>query len=509
MVLNSPDCQNSMSIFSSFFKPTQKTVDYSASPQKVFKPLDSNQYLAYNRYRPDGPKSIFCYLPFNSLTFSISGQVFVCNYNKNILLGRYPENTIEEIWTGAPANTLREHMRHNDLTHGCNHCQFYFDKGKFTNLRPLAFDKYSAHTTADYPRVMEFELSNECNLECQMCNGNVSSSIRKNQDKLPPLPNPYDEKFVAQLMPYLHHLKEAKFYGGEPFLIPVYYLIWEKLAELNPACNLFLITNGSHWNTKIQSLVEKLNLDIAISIDSLQKERLKKIRKNIVYEKLMENIERFNRVVKAKGKTLSLSFTVQQENWMELPDFIRFCNEREASVYVSYLDSPKQYAISELSKAEWQYIVATLSAETLPTDTPLHRHNAQCLQDFLTYVNKYITNANEPQYEDYFYGDQTVNAYTDPLSPVYVRQAATRPQMVQWFSDHIAQHPACTSLSPEALTQKLDEVYADQAPAELPKLYGMLLQSASPAAAIDTLSTKSLAELRAEALPQLARVVLL
>jgi MoaA/NifB/PqqE/SkfB family radical SAM enzyme len=125
--------------------------------------------------------------------------------------------------------------------------------------------------------------------------------------------------------------------------------------------------------------------------------------KNIVYEKLMDNIERFNRMVKAKGKTLSLNFTVQQENWPELPAFIRFCNEREASVYVSYLDSPKAYTISELSKAELQRIVVTLSKETFPLDTALHRHNAQCLQDFLTYTNKHITSEQEAQYEDYLY----------------------------------------------------------------------------------------------------------
>ena len=122
-------------------------------------------------------------------------------------------------------------------------------------------DKYSRHTSGDFPRVMEFELSNECNLECQMCNGNVSSSIRKRKDKLPPLPNPYDDAFVQQLEPYLPHLKEAKFYGGEPFLIPVYFQIWDKLAEVNPGCTIFLITNGTHWNNKIKSLVEKLNLD--------------------------------------------------------------------------------------------------------------------------------------------------------------------------------------------------------------------------------------------------------
>lgn len=244
----------------------------------------------------------------------MSGRVYVCSYNKNILLGKYPEQTVEQIWQGEQAVKLREHMRHNDLSYGCGHCKFYFDKGKFSNLRPPSFDRYSNHTVADTPRVLEFELSNECNLECQMCNGNVSSSIRKRRDGLPPLHNPYDDAFLEQLRPYLSGVKEAKFYGGEPFLIPMYYRIWDMIAEMNPGCELFVITNGTHWNPRIEALVRNLNMDLAVSIDSLIPKRLEKIRKNVRFDVLMENIHRFNAILRPKGKHLSLSFTVQQEN---------------------------------------------------------------------------------------------------------------------------------------------------------------------------------------------------
>jgi hypothetical protein len=75
------------------------------------------------------------------------------------LLGRYPENTIEEIWTGAPANTLREHMRHNDLTHGCNHCQFYFDKGNpalFHSGSTCGFSTYSINIPGQKTSIVYF-----------------------------------------------------------------------------------------------------------------------------------------------------------------------------------------------------------------------------------------------------------------------------------------------------------------------------------------------------------------
>jgi radical SAM protein with 4Fe4S-binding SPASM domain len=152
---------------------------YNEGVQKGFNPIDVPTFRKYNRFRPEGAKPLFCYLPYNSLTFSFGGQVFVCSYNRDIELGKYPQHSIDEIWNGKEAQTLREHMRYNDLDYGCRHCKFFFEKEKFSNLRPLVFDKYYKNSGADFPQVFEFELSNECNLECQMCHGEVSSSIRK------------------------------------------------------------------------------------------------------------------------------------------------------------------------------------------------------------------------------------------------------------------------------------------------------------------------------------------
>jgi MoaA/NifB/PqqE/SkfB family radical SAM enzyme len=47
-----------------------------------------------------------------------------------------------------------------------------------------------------YPSMLELELNNTCNLECVMCIGELSSSIRKNREKLPAIRSPYDEAFV-------------------------------------------------------------------------------------------------------------------------------------------------------------------------------------------------------------------------------------------------------------------------------------------------------------------------
>ena len=402
---------------------------YEKSLQRGFNPLDQGIYKKYNKFRPEGAKPVFCYLPYTSLTFSFNGSVHVCGYNRDVLLGKYPNNSIDEIWNGEEAKKLRDHMSNNDLDYGCRHCKFFFEKEKFSNLRPLVFDKYFRNTDATFPLVFEFELSNECNLECQMCSGEVSSSIRKNRDKLPPLDTPYNDAFVDQLAVYIPFLKEAKFYGGEPFLIPIYYKIWDKIKEINPGLELFTITNGTHWNSKIERIITELNFDLAVSIDAFDKEKLERIRKNVVYEKLMENIKRFSKVCSEKGKHLSLSFTVQKDNWEQLPLVINLCNEVNAFIYVSYLERPIRFSIADLPKEELQRIRAYMDKVQLPRFSSKERHNYKCFEDFKTYLDKYIANQSEKKYHDYQFMtnqpvvNQITNQKKSPVNPqIYLRQ---------------------------------------------------------------------------------------
>ncbi len=454
---------------------------YKDAEAKGYHPIDRKLYNQFNRFRPNGAKPVFCYLPFNSLTFSFGGQVFVCSYNRDILLGKYPHNTIDEIWNGAEAKKLREHMFHNDLDYGCRHCKYFFDKGKFTNLRPLVFDKYYKNMDAAFPQVFEFELSNECNLECQMCHGEVSSSIRKNRDKLPPLPMHYDDAFVTQLEKYIPTLKEAKFYGGEPFLIPVYYKIWDKVKELNPNLDLFVITNGSHWNSKIEKLITEMNFDVAISIDAFDKEKLERIRKNVIQEKLMDNIKRFSEICTRKGKHLSLSFTVQKDNWEQMPLIINLCNEVNAYIYVSYLERPVHFSITDLSKDELKKVRAYMEGFSFPERTQKERHNAKCFEDFKHYLDTYIENTDVKKYRDYDFNPQVLllpeqggqnNKTWQQAEPVSSSQFLERVNEQYTADEKLAQ-----ILPKEIFLRKLDTVFSDFTEDEKSILRGYMYQS--------------------------------
>jgi len=371
-------------------------------------------------------------------------------------------------------------MLHNDLDYGCRHCKYFFDKGKFTNLRPLVFDKYYRNTDAAFPQVFEFELSNECNLECQMCHGEVSSSIRKNRDKLPPLPNVYDDAFVQQLEKYIPNLKEAKFYGGEPFLIPIYYKIWDKVKELNPELDLFVITNGTHWNSKIRKLIDELNFDVAISIDAFDKEKVEHIRKNVVYEKLMDNINRFSEVCNKKGKHLSLSFTVQKDNWEQLPLIIKLCNEVEAFIYVSYLERPVQFALTDLNRNEWMKIRAYMDQFSFPRITFKERHNYKCFEDFKSYLDTYINTDQVKKYHDYEFNRQTLLTQKSNENDIQWQNIVPIADsgFMAWVEEKYNVDSSLSMVMPQAaFCEKLQAVLSNYTEEERGVLNGFMMQS--------------------------------
>ncbi|MBK8698401.1 MAG: hypothetical protein IPN29_02155 [Saprospiraceae bacterium] len=164
------------------------------------------------------------------------------------MLGIYPRTSVKEAWYGAAADTLRQYMVDGNLDGGCKLCHLAIESGNYSGTKARYYDGY-AHSI-DYtkkngllkwfgkqsfkvlpPKVFEFELSNVCNLECVMCDGYFSSSIRQNREHLPPLSNPYDDKFVDERAEFLPGITDLKFLGGEPFLIDAYLKIWERVES--------------------------------------------------------------------------------------------------------------------------------------------------------------------------------------------------------------------------------------------------------------------------------------
>ncbi len=327
----------------------------------------------YNLGRKQEDAGILCHAPFNNLFFGNRGYVMACCFNKLHVLGRYPENTLEEIWNGPEAQILRSAIAKGDLSKGCQGCMSILENGNFGGIPAAVYDKHPVGGL--YPTRMEFELDNTCNLECVMCSGEYSSSIRERRERKPAVVSPYDEKFLSQLDAFIPHLHSAQFLGGEPFLIPVYFEIWERLMALNPAIRISVQTNGTILNAKVKRVIENLRVALSVSIDSLDEEAYSKIRVNGDLGRVLANIEYFAQYVKQKQTGMSFSFCPMKQNWAEIPAITAFANKYDASVFFNTVFYPADCSLMNLPATELQEITQYLQQVTLPENTAMEVAN--------------------------------------------------------------------------------------------------------------------------------------
>jgi len=334
----------------------------------------------YAETRSETFKNIVCHAPFVSLNFEQNGNVRACCYNNKDILGTWPTQSLNEIWHGEKAIQLRRHIRDNDLGSGCTECGNMIIAGNHQGVRAKFFDEYAPNNLSsrihyfrnklnghiNYPKVLEFELSNECNLECVMCNGYFSSSIRKNREGLPPINSPYNDQFVDELEAFIPHITDAKFLGGEPFMIKIYLKIWERILKINPAVRIHITTNGTLLTQRIKDLLAGLNAGIIISVDSLKEDTYKKIRINGNFQKVQENIEYLLDYTKKKKTFMSLAACPITYNWKELPELLCFCLEKNITLYFNAVFSPPNVSLKEQPLEYQQEVIEYLEANPPP-----------------------------------------------------------------------------------------------------------------------------------------------
>jgi sulfatase maturation enzyme AslB (radical SAM superfamily) len=325
--------------------------------EKGFYPEDRALVQEYNNHRPFGPAPRFCYAPYMNMFFNTEGRVQVCCKNTRVVLGQYPLQNLHEMWFGQRLQDLREYLQHHDLSMGCYKCREAMHARNYGSMTSAGFDFSRAYPPSHYPRLMEFELSNACNLECVMCTGRVSSSIRAHREARAPLAMRYDQAFVKQLDEFIPHLKQARFYGGEPFMIPIYNEIWKSMIRQNPQAELYVLTNGTLLNERIIELVNEGNFTINVSIDSLNKETYEAIRVNASFAETMKNLEFFSAAMKKKKKRLTVFITPTRLNWQDIPSTVMQFAAMDLDVYFSPALFPESLALWNLPAAEILQIV--------------------------------------------------------------------------------------------------------------------------------------------------------
>ncbi|HWC95184.1 MAG TPA: radical SAM protein [Candidatus Sulfopaludibacter sp.] len=337
--------------------------------------MDPAVKVAYDAKRDFSTKAFqsACYAPFVSLSFTPRGEVQVCCRNWQYSLGNVGRQSLAEVWNGPELKRLRTEMNDYKFGFGCDLCEWQVvnSNESYANF----FDRFPvASETPEWPQTMNFALSNACNYECVMCSGELSSLIRSRREGLPPLPKVYGDSFFAEIRPYLRNLKQIIFYGGEPFITPECFRMWEMMIEDGLTYPCHVTTNGSKYNDKVKRILDSLLMSISISLDGATRETLETVRVNAKYDEVMANLNLFREHIRRRNTYMNISFCLMQQNWHEFGDVLLIAEDLGIDLFVNTVVDPEHCSLYKLSKEELNRIVAALEKQAPGLEGRLHKN---------------------------------------------------------------------------------------------------------------------------------------
>jgi MoaA/NifB/PqqE/SkfB family radical SAM enzyme len=315
-----------------------------------------------------------CYAPHASMYFDQFGNARACCQNTDVVMGNISEQTISEIWHGATTRVLRDVLKVGDYSQGCGFCQWQVDQGDDAIVFARTFDEHAVYEEHPrWPVQMEFSMTNSCNLQCVMCNGDWSSSIRAHREHRPPLPEVYGDAFFEELEEFLPHLRKANFLGGEPFLGREPLRVLGMLAELPSPPSVVVTTNGTQWSDRIDRICERLPMSVVVSLDGITKSTYESIRVGADFDVVMENLERFRAYAARHDTKLSLAHCLMRPNWTEFAHLLRFAEDRGMLVGMNEVLFPVELSLFQLPAEELRHVVDTMDADADGTAASLDR----------------------------------------------------------------------------------------------------------------------------------------
>lgn len=345
-----------------------------------------------------------CFAPFSNMYLFTNGDVRACCVNDLYPLGNITEARLPEIWGGARQAVLRDKIVGHDFSAGCDFCSWEIEGGMtpyahvYDHLREEA-GPTRADGVPEYPRRIEFNLSNSCNLECKMCAGELSSSIRIHREKLPPLPKVWDDQFFEDLRDFIPHLAEASFAGGEPFLGAENFRAWDLMAELNPGLRVLITTNGTQWNKRVERVLETLEVWPHISLDAHTKETFEYIREKADHDVIMANLDRLQAYAEERGTEARIMHCLMPQNHHELCDLLLFAEDRNLPVTITVVTFPVDFAIERMDRAELEQVHALFVRQYDRYGDRLVRNGA-AFRDQITRIENWLAAERAPHRAD-------------------------------------------------------------------------------------------------------------
>jgi len=269
------------------------------------------------------------------------------------------DGTLGEILQSPRYQKLRQDSESGVYDPNCSKCFYEESLGK-KSLRQIFNDHYGSQRDPVL-RYLEIGLDNMCNLACDGCGPDFSSTWAK-------LLGSHDEKSAvistADIDSVPKSLEKVVFLGGEPLMNNRHRKFLSKVADLS-SMEVVYNTNGSFLldTATIDMLRQCGNVQFVLSVDGYE-DLNAKVRKNSDWQNILRFIDQITHL----DFDLRLHTVLHIGNWFGLPDLQKFVRGRSLAWSINILTYPPDLDIINLSDREKNQLSEHLQQLEIPCD---------------------------------------------------------------------------------------------------------------------------------------------
>lgn len=245
-------------------------------------------------------KSNFCIRPFNSVAVTSTGEINICcsitsqlTKFKNFTPYNMKNTDLEKWWSSDYVKYVRKSFLENKKLEECASCWKKEEAGVSShrtrsNIEHKAIFKNKYRTNLSllgkhdlaFPEDIELQITNLCNLKCQMCRGSDSSRLLVENnalgfEKLRQKDYDLDEVHYSKIKDMVKHdLSLISLMGGEPLFNKKIIEILSLLIKNGKSqdIKLHITTNGTICNNKILNILKEFkDVRLMLSMEGTEK----------------------------------------------------------------------------------------------------------------------------------------------------------------------------------------------------------------------------------------------
>lgn len=260
-------------------------------------------------------------------------------------IGNLTYQSVMEIWNGKRAQEIRRSILDGSFKY-CNRSRCPFLQtisGPVEKVEEVKDEDFKAIINKGLivlpygPKEINCSYDKSCNLSCPSCRSEVIIE-KKNRKQILEVQNKISKEA----------LKDARLLyitgSGDPFGSPFFRKWLQTMKRQDMPClkKLHIHTNAQLWTPKmwktIPDEIQQMVKTAEISIDAASSETYAINRKGGSFKKLLENLEFISTLLKSIPMDwVGISMVVQENNFREMPDFVRLGKRFGFGVYFSKL----------------------------------------------------------------------------------------------------------------------------------------------------------------------------